>query len=310
MRSPGRNPRRSPASTAGRTRMMRRILSATQRLDRAGHGQIGLARARGTDAEGQVLGVDVGEIVALVSCRARGWCRARRAPNCRPRGSSTPSAPGMSRESRSARCTRSSDTSSLARGFEQVAHHVFGRVRARAGDAEIRAAPFHRHGHAVFDEAQVFVERAAEIREPRVVGGHEIEFADGFDGSGSGHQFSQCRGATRCSCAGMTLTRRPRKRLRPRLDDDHVDEMADEARRARRNSPSGRFPCGPRARAASFFDGRATSTRCVLPTICSLMARAWLVELRLQAREALLLHFERAHRPAARPRACPGAGCR
>ena len=76
----------------------------------------------------------------------------------------------------------------LARGFEQIAHHVFGRVRARAGDAEIRAATFDRHGHAVFDEPQIFVERAAEVREPRVVRRHEIEFAGGFDGSGCGHQ--------------------------------------------------------------------------------------------------------------------------
>ena len=101
--------------------------------------------------------------------RAREWCRARPAPKRHPAGSSTPIAPGMSRESRSARCTRSSDTSSWRGGFEQIAEHIFGGMRARAGDAEARAAPLHRHGHAVFDETQVFVERAAQVREARVV---------------------------------------------------------------------------------------------------------------------------------------------
>jgi hypothetical protein len=60
-------------------------------------------------------------------------------------------------------------------------------MRALARDAEIRAAAFHRDAHAVLDEAQVLVERTAQIRQPRVVGRYEIEFAGGFDWSGRRH---------------------------------------------------------------------------------------------------------------------------
>ena len=76
----------------------------------------------------------------------------------------------------------------MARRLEQIAHHVLGRVRARCPTMR-KFAPrrFTDTRHAVFDEAQIFIERAAQIREPRVVGRHEIEFAHGFDGSGSGH---------------------------------------------------------------------------------------------------------------------------
>lgn len=94
----------------------------------------------------------------------------------------------------------------MTRRFEQIFHHIFGRACARARDAEVRAAPLHRYRHAVFDQAQVFIERAAEVCEPRVVRGHEIEFARRFDGSGSGHQLA----ARRCTPAGITLMKRPR----------------------------------------------------------------------------------------------------
>jgi hypothetical protein len=56
-----------------------------------------------------------------------------------------------------------------------------------ADDAEGGAAAFDRDTHAIFDQANIFIERAAKIREPRIVGRHEIEFAGGFDGSGSRH---------------------------------------------------------------------------------------------------------------------------
>ena len=57
---------------------MRRTRSALQRLDRAGHGEIGLARARRADAEGQIVRADVRQIVALVSA-ARANAAARNA---------------------------------------------------------------------------------------------------------------------------------------------------------------------------------------------------------------------------------------
>ena len=64
------------------------------------------------------------------------------------------------------------------RGLEQVAQQVFGGRAARSpGDAEVRAAALHRHAHAILDEAQVLVERAAQVRQPGVVRRHEIEFA-------------------------------------------------------------------------------------------------------------------------------------
>ena len=49
---------------------------ALQRLDGAGHGEIGLTRSRRSDAEGQILGVNVCEVIALVApARADGAAR-------------------------------------------------------------------------------------------------------------------------------------------------------------------------------------------------------------------------------------------
>jgi hypothetical protein len=65
--------------------------------------------------------------------------------------------------------------------LEQVTHQVLGSVRSLARDAETRATAFHRHAHSVLDQAQVLVERTAQVREPGIVGRHEIEFAGGLD---------------------------------------------------------------------------------------------------------------------------------
>ena len=51
---PGRKPRRSPASTAGRDRMMRSDRSALEQLRGVGDGQVGLAGAGGAYAENKL----------------------------------------------------------------------------------------------------------------------------------------------------------------------------------------------------------------------------------------------------------------
>jgi hypothetical protein len=89
-----------------------------------------------------------------------------------------------------------------ARQLVEIAHEVLGGMRARADDPETRAAALHGHGEPLFDQVEVLVQRAAEVRQARVVGG-EIEFADGFDGCGGGHQAD--------SFSGTADARRPRK---------------------------------------------------------------------------------------------------
>ncbi len=64
-----------------------------------------------------------------------------------------------------------------ARNVEELADDVFrGRRGPRADDAEIAAATADLHVQAVFEQAQVFIQRAAQVREARVVRGLEIEF--------------------------------------------------------------------------------------------------------------------------------------
>ena len=66
MRSPGRKPRCSPASTAGRVEHDALHLAAVQGLDRLGDGEVALAGAGRSDAEGDDRGVD-GVGVALLA---------------------------------------------------------------------------------------------------------------------------------------------------------------------------------------------------------------------------------------------------
>ena len=55
--------------------------SRSQRVDRAGDREIGLAGAGRPDAEGEVVGVECWRDIAAGWGRARGWCRAPRAPH-------------------------------------------------------------------------------------------------------------------------------------------------------------------------------------------------------------------------------------
>ena len=72
------------------------------------------------------------------------------------------------------------------RQIEQLAHDIFSHACFRTGDAEIAAAAADLHVQALLEQVKIFVQRATEIREPRVVGGLEIEFA-GTGGVGRCH---------------------------------------------------------------------------------------------------------------------------
>ncbi len=64
--SPGRKPSFSPASTAGRARMMRETCLLDERRDCRGHGEVRLPGAGGPDAEHHVVGLDLLEVPPLV----------------------------------------------------------------------------------------------------------------------------------------------------------------------------------------------------------------------------------------------------
>ena len=66
--------------------------------------------------------------------------------------------------------------------------------------------------------------------------------------------------------------------------------------------------CGRQSSAGLFFDRPSTRTRWVVPTIASLIARAWDSSWALQALQALELFFPAASHRRARPRAFPGRG--
>jgi hypothetical protein len=46
-----------------------------------------------------------------------------------------------------------------------------------ANDTEVVAAPADLHIQARFEQAQILVQRTAQIRQPRIVGGLEIKFS-------------------------------------------------------------------------------------------------------------------------------------
>ena len=87
IRSPGRKPRRSPASTAGRVRMIRLTSWPRQRAGGHRHGQVRLARAGRADPEGDRLAADRVDVALLVDGLRRDLARAV-ASRRRPRGSS------------------------------------------------------------------------------------------------------------------------------------------------------------------------------------------------------------------------------
>ena len=77
------NPAVSPASTAGRVRMMRLTRLGHQRRDRHRHREIRLARARRPDAENQVVALDGFQVAPLVDGLGRQQLSCRNV-RCRP----------------------------------------------------------------------------------------------------------------------------------------------------------------------------------------------------------------------------------
>jgi hypothetical protein len=82
----GKKPRRSPASTAGRVRMMRCTALRCSASTAAATAQIGLAGAGGADADGDVVAGDVVQVASLVAAagfevgaaRRQRWGRRRK----------------------------------------------------------------------------------------------------------------------------------------------------------------------------------------------------------------------------------------
>ncbi len=69
-----------------------------------------------------------------------------------------------------------------ARQVEQLVHQVFGHRGGGSEHAEVSAAAANLDIQPVFEQPQVFIERAAQIREPQVVRRLEVEFACGLFG--------------------------------------------------------------------------------------------------------------------------------
>ena len=113
--------------------------------------------------------------------------------------------------------------------IEQVAQHALGaggaRARSRGNWLPRRRISTPRR---CFDQPQVLVERTAQMREPRVVLGHEIEFTVGA---------TQPHGSSRrCFMRRPRhADRRPRSELGMRLGDLDVDEAVRSAPPGRRN---------------------------------------------------------------------------
>jgi hypothetical protein len=60
-----------------------------------------------------------------------------------------------------------------------------------ADDAEVVPAPADLHIQARFEQAQILIQRAAQIREPRIVAGLEIKFPLRFGGRGDDWSFQE-----------------------------------------------------------------------------------------------------------------------
>ena len=89
---------------------------------------------------------------------------------------------------------------------KERAQRLLGAARARAANAEIVAAAADLDIQTHFEQAQIFIQRPAQVCQARVVGGLEQEFAR--VGSGySGH--------------GLRLHRRPRTAARAACDAAH-----------------------------------------------------------------------------------------
>ena len=147
-------------------------------------------------------------------------------------GSSTPSAPGMSRESRNARCTRSSDTSSwrvASNRSRTTSSAACARAPAmrkfeprRFTDTVMRSSMrrrFSSSGPQRFASRELSGGTRSNSRTGSMGAGADISSAIRFN-EGSDAPFARRRHTHQAAA----------QRLRARFDDDHVDEMANETR--------------------------------------------------------------------------------
>jgi hypothetical protein len=148
-----------------------------KRFDRAGDRKVSLTSTRGTDAESQIPFSDVRKIVSLVSASradTAAWHTYRVFMLLRV----ADDLPGLTLLQRQVDTLGSHFL--ISRQVKQLSQSILGAFRKRADDAKIVAAPADLHIQARFEQPQILIQRATQIREPRVVGGLEIEFSLGF----------------------------------------------------------------------------------------------------------------------------------
>ena len=68
----------------------------------------------------------------------------------------------------------------IFRQVKQLSQSILGAFRKRADDTKIIATAADFHIQARFEQPQILIQRATQIREPRVIGRAEIEFSMGF----------------------------------------------------------------------------------------------------------------------------------
>ena len=249
----------------------------------------------------------------LVAAARADQCRAARAPHLRRR-SSAPSAPARRacRSRCSARCTPRASSVSV-RGQRRTGRAAPASARARASpdDAELVAAAAHLARRGALDQPQVLIQRAAQIRQARVVR------RERRSNSRHGMRPARARGAASTVSAGRSRAAaaepapvRPRSELRQRLGDRHVDETADAACAAPSKFTQRLFSVRP-ASSRGVLRRRPLHQHALHAADHALADRARLrVELRLQARQALLLDLVRHIVGQRRRRRARARGCR
>ena len=143
-----------------------------ERFDRARDREIRFARARRTDAESQIPCPYVRQIVALVSASrtdTAAWYPYRIVVLVRV-ADNLPGLPLLQREVHAL----GSNFLDLCQ-IKQLPQRIFGAFRLDANDTEVVAAPADLYIQARFEQAQILVQRTAQICQPSVVGGLEIE---------------------------------------------------------------------------------------------------------------------------------------
>src|SRR4051812_4092910 len=140
-------------------------LVSLERVDRAGHGQVGLPGTRGPDAEGEVVRQDVLYVLHLVRRAPMQIGAAReelRALGRRRRGAGSLQQLGEA-ELHIVECQ-------LAGGaIIEMLERLHGTLRLLAAHGELGAATGDRHVERRLDLAQVCIERAAQARQALIV---------------------------------------------------------------------------------------------------------------------------------------------